>query len=541
MNRSISLITGGKKNVFTVCLLQGKFFFCDLLRLLNFYLLPFAFCLFCFTTQTPCRAQETTWESPSVSIQLDMDNTIIPVGKGAVFCAAMTIPDYEPMYGVLKNGRVEIAAKMGHRIVLSPGVYDVVYGSGTVDQMLKKRVKVVEGATTVLKTDWSGLIIEVTNKSRANIREYYELYDLVSGNSYGMGQGVEEGLDEELKTWILPPGVYKIVKPGNNVNAVTNFGTIRLLRGELVRTSLVLDSESGDFLGFGHMANVRQLLNRENKWRTRSELAGSALLNYIPSSGSGTEKDARFTGTFQWISDIRYESGRHVIPIWSNMEEGLSMQSNSELQKYIDLAELRLTYIYRLSNIFSPYIRAFAETRLFKTQHRFEDRSDYVRVDSKGETLEVVKNAETIELGGSFSPVYLKQGFGITSILIKSLPVNFNVRGGYGARQTYTRDASIFNTETNILSPMTKSKITGVECLLFGDIRIGRYVLFYTEFDILMPDSKRDTWVYDGENRLRLNLTSNVNLLFKVEYWKYENVSDIQTRYQTLLRFSKYL
>ena len=88
---------------------------------------------------------------------------------------------------------------------------------------------------------------------------------------------------------------------------------------------------------------------------------------------------------------------------------------------------------------------------------------------------------------------------------------------------------------------MTKSKITGVECLLFGDIRIGRYVLFYTEFDILMPDSKRDTWVYDGENRLRLNLTSNVNLLFKVEYWKYENVSDIQTRYQTLLRFSKYL
>ena len=50
-----------------------------------------------------------------------------------------------------------------------------------------------------------------------------------------------------------------------------------------------------------------------------------------------------------------------------------------------------------------------------------------------------------------------------------------------------------------------------------------------------------DSWVYDGENRLRLNLTSHVSILLTVEYWKDESVKTPQTRYQTLLRFSKYL
>jgi len=498
-------------------------------------------CLFGTAGMRQCCAQETTWESPPISTQLEMDETIVPVGKGAVFIPSMTDPENEPPYGILSEGKIRHNTMMGHRIVLSPGIYTVLFGSGTVDQMMKKKVRVEEGATTLIKPDWSGLVIEVINQSRTNIREYYEIFDLATGNSYGIGQGVEEGLDEKIRTWIFPPGIYKVVKPGDNVNAVTNFGTIRLSPGELVRVSLVLDSKTGNFLGFGYISDIRQSRRRSSVWNVRSELAGNALLNYIPSSESGGEKDANFTSTVQWLTDARYESGRHVIPVWSNLEEGLSMESDREIHKYIDKTELRLTYIYRLSNFLSPYIRASAETRLFKTYHRFEEPSDYVRVSTKGDTLEVVEDTKEIKLGKAFSPVLLKQGFGITSVFIKSIPVNFNIRTGYGARQTYARNAYLFNSDTNVLSPILKTNITGMEFLLLGDMRFGRYVLFYTEFDILMPESKRDTWVYDGENRLRLNLTSHVSLLFKLEYWKDENVKNIQTRYQALLRFSKYL
>ncbi len=487
-------------------------------------------------------AQESTWEAPPIATQLDMDPTVVPVGKGAVYCPYMTDPENEPSYGILINGEIRENSRMGRRVVLAPGVYDVVYGSGTADQMMQKRVRVVEGATTLIKPDWAGLVIEVINSTRTNIREYYELFNLESGNSYGIGQGVEEGLDERIRTWILPPGLYKVVKPGDNVNTVINFGTVRLLPGELTRVSLVLDEQTGDFMGFGHVADVRQLARqRLRKWKVRSELSGNALLNYISKNVAGEEQDLSFTATGQLLTDGRYESGRHVIPVWGIFEEGLSMTGNRDIHKYIDRAELKLTYIYRLSNMLSPYVRVAAETRLFQTHHYFNDPTDYMVLDDSGDTLRVVRGANDLNLGSPFSPIQLKQGFGITSSLVQTVPLNINLRTGYGARQTFARGASIFNTNTNTLAPMVETDLTGMELLLLGDIRFYRYFILNTEFDILMPKTDSGTWVFDSENRLRFNITSNVSILFIMEFWQDENISGTQRRYQTLLRFSKFM
>ncbi|MFC1539052.1 hypothetical protein ACFL6H_06495 [Candidatus Latescibacterota bacterium] len=489
----------------------------------------------------PCLAQEITWESAPISTQLQMDDTLVPIGKGAIFCPSMTDSENEPVYGVLQNEDITHDSQTGHRITLEPGVYTVVIGSGTLDQLVKKNVRVEEGATSVIKVDWSGLVINVINESRLPIREYYELFSIETGDSYGIGQGVEEGLDERIFTWLLPPGRYKIVKPGDNINAVVNFGTIRLMPGELVHANLVVNSQTGDFLGFGYLADVRQVTETKNNWRTLSEISGNTLLHYTPSSETGAESQASFTATFQWLSDARYENGRHIIPIWSNFEEGLSMEDDKVLRKYIDKGEIRMTYIYRFSDYLSPYIRFGAETRFFSTYHRFKEPTDYSVVDSKGDTTEVITNASEVKLGSGFTPAYFKQGFGVTSIIIKSLPVNINLRSGYGIRRSIPGDSYIFNNETNILSPVIETNTTGMEFLLLGDIRLGRYIILNSEFDILMPESDRKSWLYDGENRLRLNLTSNISLLFTMEYWKDENVDSIQSRYQTLLRFSKYL
>ena len=484
-------------------------------------------------------AQESNWESPPISTQLEMDETIIPVGKGAVFVPYMTDPENEPVYGVLRDGKKVEDSATGRRIPLQAGVYTVVYGSGTLDQMMHKTVRVVEGGTTLIKPDWSGLVIDVINESRTKVREYYEILDLNTGISYGIGQGVEQGLDERLRTWILPPGRYKIVKPGGNINDLQNFGTIWLTPGDLVHAVLVIDSESLNFLGFGYRTDVRQMANLNRKWTTMSEIAGNALINYTPSSESGAESNKSFTATFQWLTDARYESGRHIIPIWSNLEEGLSMQKSNELRKYIDKAEFKLTYIYRFMNLLSPYVRTAAESRLFTTSLKFDDPTDYRKV-SDGDTVSVI-GVKEIKFGGSLSPIYLKEGFGINSILIKSMPLNCNIRAGYGARQTYSRDSYLYNSDTNILTKIPNARTTGFELLLLGDIRIGKYILFDTELDVLMPKSKTSSWVYDADNRLRLNLTSNISLLITMEFWRYENMDKVQSRYQTLLRFSKFL
>ncbi|MBN1291852.1 MAG: hypothetical protein JXB48_08425 [Candidatus Latescibacteria bacterium] len=465
----------------------------------------------------------------------------MPIGKGAVFVPSMTNPDNEPVYGILSDGDIIEESSTGKRITLVPGIYTVVYGTGTADQMMQKKVQVVEGATTLVKPDWSGLVIDVINESRTKVREYYELLDQNTGLSYGISQGVEQGLDEQLRTWILPPGQYKVVKPGGNITDVVNFGTIRLSPGELVHAILVIDSGTLNFLGFGYLTDVRQRFQRDKKWTVRSELAGNALLNRVePSGESGEDSNWGFTSTVQWLTDARYESGSHVIPVWSNLEEGLSMESGKTLRKYIDKAEFKLTYIYRLTNLLSPYVRVAAESRLFKTSQNFDDPTDYNKIMASGDTVQVT-GAKKIELAGAFSPIYFKQGFGINSILIKTLPLNLNLRSGYGARQTYARDAYTYDNNKKLLSPIQEADVTGVEFLLLGDIRLGRYILFDTEFDILMPNSNADKWVFDSENRLRINLTSNVSLLLTAEFWRYENMEITHKRYQTLLRFSKFL
>jgi hypothetical protein len=332
-----------------------------------------------------------------------------------------------------------------------------------------------------------------------------------------------------------------VVKPGDNINTVTNFGTILLLPGELVHANLVIDTKSGNFLGFGFVSDIRQGPRLNRRWETRSELSGNALLNYIPSSVSGMESNTNFTGTVQWLTDARYEWRNHIIPVWSNFEEGLSLQGKSDLRKYIDRAEIRLTYIYRLTDYINPYLRFSVETSFFKTSHRFENPTTYTELDAKGNTVRIVRDADRIKLAGALSPIYLKQGLGATSTLVKSVPVNFNLRSGYGARQTYPRGSFIYNTDTKVLVPVMKSSLTGMEFLLLGDMRLGRYVLFTTQFDILMPKTSTKSWVFDGENRLRLNLTGNVSILFTHEYWREETLRKNQSSYQTLLRFSRFL
>ena len=53
------------------------------------------------------------WEMPAPKVQMEMDSTLIPVGKGAVFVPAMTDPAGEPPIplvtpGLQRSSRVKI-------------------------------------------------------------------------------------------------------------------------------------------------------------------------------------------------------------------------------------------------------------------------------------------------------------------------------------------------------------------------------------------------------------------------------------------------
>jgi hypothetical protein len=183
-----------------------------------------------------------TWDAPSLTMQLAQNRSDIPFGKGAVYIPCMSEPDREPSIEIVDStGKLINSGRCGQQYVLSPGTYRIYLGNGTYGQRYTRRITVTRGKLLPLIPDWSGIKIEVVNERNVPIDESYELVRIDDFSPYGRGQGRSEQMGEKLKTWILPPGTYKIFGLGQSYNTPTNFITTRILPGELTDLVVVMN------------------------------------------------------------------------------------------------------------------------------------------------------------------------------------------------------------------------------------------------------------------------------------------------------------
>ena len=73
-------------------------------------------------------------------------------------------------------------------------------------------------------------------------------------------------------TWLLPPGVYRIVRPGSNYRALRDFATVYVPEAGFVRYRLVLDPDTGEFQGSGVL--LPDEFGSPYRHRTGGSLAG---------------------------------------------------------------------------------------------------------------------------------------------------------------------------------------------------------------------------------------------------------------------------
>ena len=474
------------------------------------------------------QAQQETWDAPPARVQLDRDPTLVPVGKGAIFVPSMTNPIAEPLYSIYQHGRLITSAKTGNLVLVEPGTYEIKIGSGTIGQMMTRTVEVDEGHVTLLEPDWCGLVIDIIDKRRTSVKESYELFYQSNLENYGIGYGVDEELGEELRTWLLKPGLYKIVKTGESFYTTVNFATVRLLPGELVKYTLVVDSETGGFIGFGILDETSQQIKIRN-WKIRSEINGSLLFNL---QNTITEKNQyTLSSLAEWYNYVRYTTLTHNFFARFTIEEGLSKQRGETFRKYGDKVALKSSYAYRFFQRVGPYVRFAFDTKLFSSKHYFDKPQDYVNAQG-----ELVQGASDVRLSPSFFPLHLKEGVGASLAIYKSLRLNASLRVGYGARQTFVRESYLLSGNT--LTPMKESHLTGMEILLTSDARITTRIAINSEFDMLMPSSDPGTWVYDWENRFRMFLSKWVSLDYTLDLFREEGVDELQSEHRILLRFS---
>ncbi|MFH1567556.1 MAG: hypothetical protein ABIL09_06095 [Gemmatimonadota bacterium] len=486
----------------------------------------------------PAGADESTWTAESSREQLARDPLLIPKGKGMLFVPAMTVPlGNEPSYQVFQNDHAVDSQNPGRGMLLPPGYYDVLIGSGTPSQMTKYRVEVLEGSVTLMKPDWSALVVDVVDPSRASINESYELLQGDTGENFGPGYGIEEERGERVRTWLLPPGVYHVVRVGESFTTVRKF-SVRLLPGQLTQRNLVYDADRGEFVGFYPRPAMLASLARTRRATSQTELSGSTTVN--TSQRTAGDDRTSLNMAVQVFNRTRYSSDRNFLSLRLVFEEGATKEGGSAFRKSIDNFEVRGTYIRRLSRQFGPYLRGVLNTHLFPEDARFTTPTDFVMVDGT-DTLATFPGASQVTLLPSFYPLILRQGAGINSQMIRTFPLNMDLRFGFGARQTLVSDAYRLNADGRSATRLSTQTSTGLEALLIMDARPARAMSFDSEFDLLINSTDTGNWVFSWENRLRVFLTSFINLDLVADVQREETLRRVQAKEQVLLRFSKFL
>ena len=484
-------------------------------------------------------ANENTWFNIPSRVQIASDPTLIPKGKGYLFVPAMTKSEDEPSYRIRQQGKDIAEARPGTGVLLDPGFYDVRIGSGTISQMIrKKKIPIIEGQTTMLKPDWSGLVINVIDESRTSINESYELYEEKNQENFGQGFGIEEERGDQVRTWLLKPGTYSVLKVGDNFTTTRKF-SVRLLPEELTEINLVIDDDTAEIVGFYPPSLQRRTTLSTDNWNTQWEFSGSTLFNTSQNT-SGQDRSSVSVST-QVHNRSLFSSRRHFANLRLIIEEGATKEGKDAFRKSIDNFEIRATYIYRISQRLGPYLRGVINTELFDKEVRFETPRDFTLKKANNELLRTVPAITNITLQPAFSPFVMRQGIGINSQLFRSFPLNVDLRIGLGARQTYVNDSYVLNDDQISATRLNNVSSTGLEALLILDARLAKFLNFDSEFDLLTPSRDLDTWVFKWENRLRIFLVKFINIDIVADFEREETLKRLQARQQILLRFSKFL
>lgn len=479
------------------------------------------------------QADESTWLALPARGQLELDPTLIPKGKGFLFVPAMTSALNEPNYQVFQGKREVVTASPGTGVLLLPGYYKILIGSGSVSQMMSRTVEVVEGYTTLVKPFWAGLVIHVIDENRTSVNESYELFREDNQENYGIGFGIEEERGEAVKTWLLEPGVYTVLGVGDNISTPRKF-SVRLDPGELIQRNLVVDVSTKSFIGFYPPLGLPGRTSRgATSWKTQWQLSGSVLFNTTQNT-AGEDRSSISLST-QVHNRSVYNTKRHFASLRVILEEGLTKEKGDAFRKSIDELEFRSTYIYRMSERIGPYLRGVVTSKLFDTEVRYAEPHNLYLVSAEGDTTETLIGIKKFTISPSLSPLQLRQGIGINSQFYRSFRLNVNLRIGLGARQTYVFDS--FDLSGSIARRLQDATSTGLEALLIMDARLTRYALLDSEVDILMPSVNTDSWEFTWENRLRIGLSRFVNMDIVFDFQRQAPLRRLESRQQVLLRF----
>jgi hypothetical protein len=474
--------------------------------------------------------RRANWLAAPVEEQLARERTLIPLGKGAIFVPSYSEPRREPEVTVTTLGGKPVkTGSTGERILVDSGTYTVRLGSGTNVQQFPVDVNVEEGHTTVIPPEWGGLIVETLTGDGKYVEGQYEVIRMGKWVNYGRGRGLTEERLQDIKTWLLPPGMYRISKPGEGFNSLRNYITVQINPGELSQIELIYDKEIGGDIVSGGAKSLNARVQVGSNWTLGLRAGGNVNLTR-ETDKAGIRKEV---GQVQ--DDLRlrlqFDNVLYLGLTELFLQDNFSKERGRPLSVTSDIAELRTNWIRRLTPWLGPYVRTIVETHLF--EKTADNDSVYVArfEDSSGVQVRriVLDTTRHFLVEPALDPVNFKEGLGVNVELVSKYYLEASTQMGLAARQTIVD----FSYVPNLAGEYERAKSTyeiGGEGTLNGTLRLGSEMALDLRLELFAPNANPSRLRLDdltADFRFFLSRNLEIGYLYQVK----ENVEKSKNRY----------
>jgi hypothetical protein len=445
---------------------------------------------------------------------------LIPLGKGAVFVPTFTEPRREPEVTILDSrGRLIKTGQTGERILLDSGSYTLRFGSGTAIQQIKVGAEVKESHATVIEPSWGGMIVETLNADGGYIDGQYEVVRMGKWINFGKGHGLKQERLQDIKAWILPPGLYRISKPGEGFNSLRNYITVQINPGELSQIELVYDKDVGGDIISGGSKSLDTRVKVGSHWSYGLRAGGNLNL-----SRETSDADVRKEAT-QVSSDLRvralFDNVRYLGTTELLLQDNFSKERGRPFSVTSDIAEFRTTWIRRLNPWLGPYIRGTADTHFFNRIAATDTIFIAHTVDSSG-TPVIRPERDTsgdFLVAPAFDPLNFKEGIGVNVELLSKYYLEATTQVGIAAHQTLVNE-SYTNTADSLYTRNESIYEIGAEGTLNTTLRLGSQITLDLRLEMFAPNGQPSRLRLDdltADFRFFLSRNLEIGYLYQVK------------------------
>jgi hypothetical protein len=278
----------------------------------------------------------------------------------------------------------------------------------------------------------------------------------------------------------------------------------------------------------------------------------------------GAVNQTQYSGSAFADAQLTFSSDLQRFSALFQVEEGVSQvlpqgASPLPLVKATDRLRGDLLHTFSLRGRTGPYGRISADSQAFPTDAlATEDTTILVdRADGTVHSYEVGAN-ETFRTAEAWRPTLFREGVGMnTSFLEKSRSTNFNVRTGFGTRQSLYGGALVLDddasTEAVEYREVESFHEAGIEVTAVASVRLPGWVVYATDVELfadfgsfVSPWERTERlgipyppWAISWRNTLSLRITRNLSLNYYLNIDIEPQVIDKpQTEQSLLLRTS---